>query len=184
MAKRERRRPIRLPLWSWLLYLCVALLLTTGVTYSRYIASSAGGDGARTAQFGELTLTEDADSLTVLPGVPIAKDPRVTMTDSQVAVRVSVDVTFGSGWIWQDGTLTSENGLLRITPEPGWTLTAQQGNQFCFSWDLAPGQVLTDQRIFQNGQIEVLANISYEEFYNMDQAALDISIEARAEQID
>ncbi len=184
MAKKGKYARNKLPLRSWLLYLCVALFLTTGVTYSKYIASSSGGEGAQAAQFGTLTLTENVGNLQVIPGVDITNDPKVTMTASEVAVRVSVEVTFGAGWLWKDGALTSENALLSITPEDGWTVTNQGENVFSFSRELAARETLENEPVFKDGLIRVSADISYEDYYKMDPKVLDISIQARAEQID
>ncbi len=176
---------IKIPLKSWLLYLCVALFLTTGVTFSRYIATSSTSGGSRVAQFGDLILTETTGAdYTVIPGVPIAKDPKLTMSQSAVAVRVTVELAFGSQWQREGNRFSSPHSLLSFQVAQGWTYKGQEGTSFYFSRDLAPGEGLTQQAIIENNEITVSASVSYEDFYRLDPADLEIAVSAKAEQID
>ncbi len=187
MHKAKKARFAKLPLKCYLLYLCIALFLTTGVTYSRYIAVSTGSDGAQVAQFGTFTLTETTGTTySITPGVPISKDPKVSMTASQVAVRIYVDITFAADWTWTqaDRTFRSQQELLTIPVADGWSFSAQEGKTFRFFLDLQPGQFLRDQSVFKDDAIMVSSTISYKDYYELDPRLLEITIQGRAVQLD
>lgn len=87
-SKSEKNR-IKLPIRIYALYLLIATFLLTGVTFSKYVATSGGEDEARIATFGELSIREYAQdgtglmpmdkegnsvqTMKMIPGVPLTK---------------------------------------------------------------------------------------------------------------
>ena len=87
------RKRGRVGLRGWLLYLLLVCFALTGVTFSRYVASSYGSDAARTAYLGELTVTETGSETyggrwVVTPGVDITKNARVIFDKGEMACFV------------------------------------------------------------------------------------------------
>lgn len=115
----------RLPLRAWLLYLVVVTFALTGVTFSRYVASSYSRDEARVATFGQLEVVEPPSGSSdgkwlVAPGADIMKDARVTFSGSETAVYLFVELK-----------------------TPGWTRAADNKSYSCMSdqitWRVADG---------------------------------------------
>lgn len=75
----EKKTRAPLPMRVYLCYLLAAALIFTGITFSKYITATSGGDEARATTFGELSLTEEEkpESFVITPGVNIKKNPLV-----------------------------------------------------------------------------------------------------------
>ena len=85
MEEQKKKNRVRLPLRAYLLYLLVVTFALTGVTFSRYVVSSNGGDAARVAAIRDLTVTETGDvpadggRWLLAPGVELTKNAVVTL---------------------------------------------------------------------------------------------------------
>ncbi len=178
------KKNISLKIAAALLCLTVLSVYLMGGMFAKYRASDSGADQARVAGFGTLELEESKTAYQVTPGVNITKDPKVSMTASEVAVRVSVDIIFASGWTRSGNVLKSQKDLLTVTVADGWSYEKNSGNTYTFYRDLAPGETLDKVSVFQGDEIVVLATIPYYEFYSIANGELDITIRARAVQID
>ena len=90
---REKKRRIKLPLRAYLLYFTLLSFLLTGVTFSKYVTRSTGGDSARVVRFGNLQIKEDASSNVFVPGVSTPKDTYVYIEPTEVDVYVFLTVS-------------------------------------------------------------------------------------------
>ena len=64
MNSDNQKKRIKLPLHAYLLYLLVASLLFTGVSFSSYVATTSGADSARVARF-DVTIEGSNDNLMI-----------------------------------------------------------------------------------------------------------------------
>lgn len=124
----------RLPLRAWLLYLVVVTFALTGVTFSRYVASSYSRDEARVATFGQLEVVEPSSDAPggkwlVAPGVDIMKNARVTFSGSETAVYLFVKLET-PGWTRDTADNTSYScmsGQITWRVADGWTYLCAEG---------------------------------------------------------
>lgn len=168
---KHRAKRVKLPLRAYLLYLLVASFLMTGVTFSKYIAASSGGDSARVATIQELNITESGSNGTgankgkwvVIPGVPLEKDARVVFGGSEAATYVFVKLSTTENWATADNkTFTiSDNGteLMSFAVADGWT-HLESG---VYYMTLAPNTALTGDTavdIIKDGKITVTRDVT------------------------
>lgn len=90
---KKNNKKFRLPLRAWLMYIILVAFLSTGVTLSKYVTSSKGGDMARIIKFSDIVITETGNfcengKFRVQPGVSIEKKPQVTFGGSESAVYI------------------------------------------------------------------------------------------------
>ena len=174
--------------------LCLTLL-TTSLTcgmYARYTTGGTGTEHARVAQFGQLSLTmEQSQGGVLLPDMnTLALNPLVTMTASEVAVKVCVEVTLpkDSGWQYNEDQKNFTCGPVLWTVEDGWTYFPDSNDKndktYIFYQTLAPGASLTGVSIVKDGKMSTPAN--YDDYYNLTDADVNLKIgfKARAIQID
>jgi len=95
MNSDNQKKRIKLPLHAYLLYLLVASLLFTGVSFSSYVATTSGADSARVAKFEiETNPTSNITNVTLNSQTPTT----ITYTfnvknNSEVAVKYEIIVT-------------------------------------------------------------------------------------------
>lgn len=183
---RHRTKRVKLPLRAYLLYLLVASFLMTGVTFSKYITASSGGDDARVATIHELSITENvgnygkAGEWIVIPGVPLEKDAEVIFGGSEAATYVFVKIE-AEGWTADEAGRTftvSHNGaeLMRWSVDEDWTLLP--GSTYVYYRPLAPNTTLSDD-IIADGAIAVTKAVTEA---NIDMTRSSISLRAYAVQ--
>ncbi len=183
---RHRTKRVKLPLRAYLLYLLVASFLMTGVTFSKYITASSGGDSARTASIRELGITETGDfagenhTAYVIPGVSLEKKAEVNFGGSDVATYVFVEIG-AEGWTADEAGRTftvSHNGaeLMRWSVDGDWTLLP--GSTYVYYRPLAPNTTLSDD-IIADGAIAVTEAVTEA---NIDMTGSSISLRAYAVQ--
>lgn len=181
----------RIPVWTAALLLCLTLI-TTSLTcgmYARYTTGGTASERARVAKFGQLSLTmTEIENEKLLPGVTstVVLDPLVSMTESEVAVVVYVDVTLpkNSGWSYKPGRKSFSCGPVLWTVAEDWTYLEEQNKTYTFYHILAPGESLSDQQVVEGGGMTVPQN--YDDYYSMSdtEVNLEIRFKARAAQID
>lgn len=171
---------VKLPLRAYLLYLLVASFLMTGITFSKYITASTGGDSARVATIQELYITEnegnyDTDNdgkkeWVVIPGVDLKKDAKVSFGGSEAATYVFVKITAEKWTVGEDNmTYTISDGgklLMSWSVADEWTclLTATDGSRvYVYKTDnnniVAPNTALTED-IIEEGTITVTKDVT------------------------
>lgn len=79
MAGKGKLKGLHLPLRAYIMYLLLICFALTGVTFSKYVTSTYGGDSARVAKIGSVTVTENGEPYNsdviwrVAPGADITK---------------------------------------------------------------------------------------------------------------
>ena len=196
---KHRAKRVKLPLRAYLLYLLVASFLMTGVTFSKYIAASTGGDSARVATIQELRIDEsgsnglttaDKGKWVVIPGVPLEKEAKVIFGGSEAATYVFVKLSVSDEWQIGTDNMTytvSDNGteLMSFAVADGWTylLTATDGSRvYVYTEDskniLAPNTAL-NEAVIKDGTITVTEDVTEA---NIAETASSITLRAYAVQ--
>lgn len=182
------------PVRRYLAYLLVLTSLLCGVTFSRYVASTSGGDSARVAAFGDVKLVETTGQHYIItPGVNLQKDPTVAYAAerrSEMAAYVFVTVT-AEGWTY-DGShgytiaRTDGKALLSWSVPTEWTYLTQgggPGTTTAVFYRLVPaGEKLSGVPVVQNGEITVSKEIYASEMDDVEKAAGGIDFQAYAVQ--
>jgi len=140
----------------------------TGVTFSKYITASTGGDSARVASMQELRIDEsgsnglttaDKGKWVVIPGVDLKKDAKVQFGGSEAATYVFVKIE-AEGWTADtaNGKFTvTDNGkeLMSFAVADGWT-HLESG---IYYMTLAPNKPL-EADIIKDGKITVTRDVT------------------------
>ena len=183
------RKRGRVGLRGWLLYLLLVCFALTGVTFSRYVASSYGSDAARTAYLGELTVTETGSETyggkwVVTPGVNITKNARVIFDKGEMACFVFLRLDT-PGWTRSaDGaSFTYGGGLMGWQTAEGWTYLTAEGDTAVYYRTVAAGTALDAAVIADGGRIIVSPALKNSDLQAMP-ADLAIRIRAVAVQSD
>ena len=120
--------------------LCLVLITTAmmGGLFARYTATGTGSDQARVAKFGDLTLVETGENISmVIPGVNIRKQVQVTFEPSEVATIVFVEIS-APGWKTDDNKLFSRGEYLSWSVADGWTCLDPHTVPYVYYYELAP----------------------------------------------
>ena len=179
---------VKLPLRAYLLYLLVASFLMTGVTFSKYIAASTGGDSARVATIQELSITEsegnyDTDNdgkkeWVVIPGVDLKKDAKVSFGGSEAATYVFVKITAEKWTVGEDNkTYTISDGnteLMSFAVADGWSYLAPG----VYYKTVAPNTAL-NEAVIKDGTITVTRDVTEA---NIEKTESSITLRAYAVQ--
>ncbi len=186
----------KIPLKSFLLYLCIALFLTTGVTFSKYITSSNGGDNARVAKFGELSLYETVDgtkvttqNLIYTPGVNITKNPAVDFESNELAAYVFVKIDAKN---WTFNNTDNSFSITNETKEPidrlKWAVNTTAWNKLSVNNEMVyyiyvpAGTELKGVTIIKDNQITVSSNITNSEMTEIQESISNITFTSFAVQ--
>lgn len=185
----EKPNNRRLPLRAWLLYLVVVTFALTGVTFSRYVASSYSRDEARVATFGQLEVVEPSSGSPdgkwlVAPGADIKKDARVTFSGSEMAVYLFVQLKT-PGWT-RDTTdnmsYSCMSGQITWRVADGWTYLRDDGTDAAVYYCTAQANANVDAQVIANGSITVSENITRSQLKTLP-PDLRIDIHATAVQL-
>lgn len=156
---------------------CLILITTAllGGLFARYTTTSTGGDNARVAQFGDLTLTETGDFIQdnipkkgiIIPGVNLEKSVKLSFAGSEMATILFLEVE-APGW-----TTTADHFTFKITDLTqeknylSWSLDTDDATGLGWIYlkdhvyykELPPNTSLTDVDIIRDGNIAVSSNI-------------------------
>lgn len=177
-----------MPLKSYLAYLCIALFLTTGVTFSKYITETTAGDSARVAEFGELILTEQNKPETYIfaPGFSIIKNPMIHFSGNEMSAYVFVEI-IAESWGFSDAfgkyTYSYDSGkLIWEVNRTDWALISyDSGTKKAIFYKLVPpGEELNGVSIIRNNTITVSEQAKASELNAIVSENMDIVIKAYA----
>lgn len=184
----EKRR-VKLPIRAYLLYLLLASFLLTGVTFSKYITVSQGGDAARVITMGDILLTESGDfyddlneKLMIVPGVDLAKKALLAYEGSEAACYLFIEVT-AAQWETEDHYIYSAaEGKIVWSVDDFWTYLESEGNQHIYYRVLAPNVEIQDQDIIKEGKVVVSDLLTKTELGAL--SGLSLTLRATAVQLD
>lgn len=189
MQKKKSKNLAKLPVKRYLLYICIALFLLTGVTFSKYITVANGSDSARVAKFGEVTLYETENDEQVYsknfiytPGVDIAKDPTVNFSAAETSAYVFVTVS-ASDWTFNsaDKSYTVGNKI-NWSVDNNWTFVKTDGESQVFCKFVEANSSLDSVPIIKNNTVSVSENLKNSEMEIMAQITLNLTFKACAVQ--
>ena len=107
-ADKSQKQKFRLPFSAIIMYLSLAAILLTGVTYSKYVTGTTTGDAARVAYMKDISIEEtgnftEQNKWIILPGVDMEKNATVRFEGSEMACYVFCEVKT-EGWTRSDAT--------------------------------------------------------------------------------
>lgn len=192
MEEQKKKNRVRLPLRAYLLYLLVVTFALTGVTFSRYVTSSYGGDAARVAVIRDLTVTETGDvpadggRWLLAPGVELTKNAVVTLESSEMACYVFLELET-EGWqrtgthsyAIQDGGGTA---LSAWGVDAAWQLL-HGGTDSAVYYQIVPANTPFSAAVLRDdGRITVSADVTASRLRALADTGLRIDIQAAAVQ--
>lgn len=192
MEEQKKKNRVRLPLRAYLLYLLVVTFALTGVTFSRYVTSSNGGDAARVAVIRDLTVTETGDvpadggRWLLAPGVELTKNAVVTLESSEMACYVFLELET-EGWqrtgthsyAIQDGGGTA---LSAWGVDAAWQLL-YGGTDSAVYYQIVPANTPFSAAVLRDdGRITVSADVTASRLRALADTGLRIDIQAAAVQ--
>lgn len=192
MEEQKKKNRVRLPLRAYLLYLLVVTFALTGVTFSRYVVSSYGGDAARVAVIRDLTVTETGDvpadggRWLLAPGVELTKNAVVTLESSEMACYVFLELET-EGWqrtgthsyAIQDGGGTA---LSAWGVDAAWQLL-HGGTDSAVYYQIVPANTPFSAAVLRDdGRITVSADVTASRLRALADTGLRIDIQAAAVQ--
>lgn len=192
MEEQKKKNRVRLPLRAYLLYLLVVTFALTGVTFSRYVTSSHGGDAARVAVIRDLTVTETGDvpadggRWLLAPGVDVTKNAVVTLESSEMACYVFLELET-EGWqrtgthsyAIQDGGGTA---LSAWGVDAAWQLL-HGGTDSAVYYQIVPANTPFSAAVLRDdGRITVSADVTASRLRALADTGLRIDIQAAAVQ--
>ena len=192
MEEQKKKNRVRLPLRAYLLYLLVVTFALTGVTFSRYVTSSYGGDAARVAVIRDLTVTETGDvpadggRWLLAPGVDITKNAVVTLESSEMAGYVFLELET-EGW-QRTGThsYAIQDGAGKVLSAWGvdaaWQLL-YGGTDSAVYYQIVPANTPFSAAVLRDdGRITVSADVTASRLRALADTGLRIDIQAAAMQ--
>ena len=191
-SEKQEHKKFCLPFRACLLYLFLIALALTGISFSRYVENTNGGDAARVSSFRELSITEtgnfsEPDKWVIVPGVDMVKKAVVNFEGSEMACYVFLEIEAG-GWERTDThTYSVADGgdvLLRwkvVSEESGWTYLDGTENGAVYYKILPSNTELHADVIDAEGTITVSPDLTRTRLEALP-ADLSISIEAAAVQ--
>lgn len=128
-----------------LLYISLCTFVVIGVTFSKYITMSNGGDEARVVKFNEVVVSEtnmDADrkqNFILTPGTMLNKDPKVTFGGAETLTYIFLEVD-GKGFNYDNDTreFTSvlpdmeSEGKVHFFLADEWEYVTTDGDKYVF----------------------------------------------------
>lgn len=179
-----------------LLYISLCTFVIIGVTFSKYIASSTGGDSARVVEFKDISITEQGGSETqdgarefiITPGVDIEKKATVSFDGAETAAYIFLEADV-KGWQYDEGApntfylLKNDENVNRISFDiaPEWTLLTFENNKYVYYMELEPNETLKDVPVIKDGVINVSPMIKNSELKGIE-GNLSVTFKATAVQ--
>ena len=192
MEEQKKKNRVRLPLRAYLLYLLVVTFALTGVTFSRYVTSSYGGDAARVAVIRQLTVTETGDvpadggRWLLAPGVELTKNAVVTLESSEMACYVFLELET-EGW-QRTGThsYAIQDGAGKVLSawrvETAWQFLSG-GTDSAVYYQIVPANTPFSAAVIgDDGRITVSADVTASRLRALADTGLRIDIQAAAVQ--
>lgn len=191
MAGKGKLKGLHLPLRAYIMYLLLICFALTGVTFSKYVTSTCGGDSARVAKIGSITVTENGELYNsdviwrVAPGADITKNAVISFSGSELACYVFFETEVTGFERQADGTYCYKDSSGRVWlswsfKESEWEHITVDGKDVYYK--IAGANESIDESVMANGGlITVNPEITASELKNMPDN-LSINIKACAVQ--
>lgn len=170
MKNSKDKKRFHLPIRAYVLYLVIISVILTGVTLSRYTASSGGSDTARVAKMYDIKVTESGNSYkpgvwTVAPGADIIKNAVVDFGGSEMRCYVFLEITAGAFEKGADETFTytdpaSGKVWMKWSVADGWLPLEKSGGTYVYYRIVEPKTQLSAPVISDGGRISVSESIT------------------------
>lgn len=187
----NKNRKKGVPLRAVLLYICLCTFVVIGVTFSKYIATSNGGDEARVVKFDDISITEEGDfvdsgedkgKLIVAPGVDIVKKATLDFAGSETASYIFVEVTANGFEQSSAREFVSADGKISLAIDDSWNVLPISDNKYAYYIALEPNTPLNSYPIIKDGVVDVDWTLKNSELKKL--GALSIAFKATAVQTD
>lgn len=176
------KRRFHLPLKAYLLYFLLVTFALTCVTFSKYTTSAQGGDAARVAKMGSLSLTENGEPYDptqkwmLVPGVNLTKDAVIRFENSEVACYVFCAVD-ANGFTRSGDVYSACDGLISFAVESGWD-SFETADGAVYYTVAQPGQSVEKHVIAENGTITVSDQLPASKLQNAQNMSITIRASA------
>ncbi len=160
----KKIKKFRLPLRAWLLYLVLVAFLSTGVTLSKYVTSTQGGDSARIIKFGDISITETGDftdeKFRIQPGVNLNKTATIDFKGSEANTYVFLEVSTDTFTAAADNYTfsTVDEKIKWSVDKTNWTYLTSENGKYIYYKALAANtafnaDIITDNTVYVSSQL-------------------------------
>lgn len=160
----KKIKKFRLPLRAWLLYLVLVAFLSTGVTLSKYVTSTQGGDSARIIKFGDISITETGDftdeKFRIQPGVNLNKTATIDFKGSEANTYVFLEVSTDTFTAAADNYTfsTVDEKIKWSVDKTKWTYLASETGKYIYYKALTANtafnaDIITDNKVYVSEQL-------------------------------
>lgn len=173
------------------MYALVACFLLSGVTFSRYIASTGTSDSARVAYIGNVQISESGDfyedgKLMLIPGVDLTKDVRLDYSHTEIAsyVFITVDAQNWNKSAEDNYSYSVLDGKVAWSIDKSWTyLTTQDTGERVYYITVPAANEISDKPVIaDSGKITVSQEITKTQLNTLQN--LTVSFQGIAVQLD
>ncbi|MBR5512981.1 MAG: hypothetical protein IKV85_03210 [Ruminococcus sp.] len=183
----KKNKKFRLPLRAWLLYLVLVAFLSTGVTLSKYVTSTQGGDGARIIKFDDISISETGDftdgKFRIQPGINLTKKAELVFEGSEANTYIFVEVSAESFTAMNDNYsfyAIDDKKIFWSVDKTKWTyLTSENGKYIYFKALTAntslKDTIITDNTVYVSNQLK---NSEIQEITNLSASFRGIAVQA------
>lgn len=160
----KKIKKFRLPLRAWLLYLVLVAFLSTGVTLSKYVTSTQGGDSARIIKFGDISITETGDftdeKFRIQPGVNLNKTATIDFKGSEANTYVFLEVSTDTFTAAADNYTfsTVDEKIKWSVDKTNWTYLTSENGKYIYYKALTANtafnaDIITDNTVYVSSQL-------------------------------
>ncbi len=191
LKEKNKNSKLKLPLRAYILYLLLITFALSGITFSRYIASSSGDDSARVAVIKNLDITEtgnftEPQNWVIAPGADITKKAVVNFEGSEMACYVFLKIdapkwTHDANHRYTYSDNESGDEFLSWNVSGGWNYLCDDGSDEIFYTAVKPNTPFSADIVANDGQIKVSDSITKSDLDGFP-SSLGLTFEAAAVQ--
>lgn len=185
--KKTEKPKFKLPFSALLLYLLLAAVLLSGITFSKYVTGTTLGDTARVAYMKDITIKEEGNftkpnEWIITPGVDMKKNAAVNFEGSEMACYVFLKIKT-SGWQrlpdnYSYAYKINGSEALGWQVAKGWSFLTGDENETVY-YTIVPAKTpLTAPVIADDGKITVSDGLTKTMLDNMKNFSIEIEATA------
>jgi len=173
-----------------LLYLIIISIFLTGITFSRHITTTSGGDEGRVASIGNIELIEtgdfvEEDTMIIIPGNPLSYKPIVQFDGSEMATCIFVEMVTSNEWEQVEDNKYAINknniDLMSFEISDEWTYLEKEKNNTYIFYKVLDPNISLDENIIKDSKIDVSKYIKEDDIETMNN--ISIKFKTAASQI-